>query len=100
MMKHNLFKLIIIVISISFLGCTKESNSVPTETRSFYMGFTTWPFDFTKDARQYTYYKINQYSDLIAFHFDNGIPWNEALNNANYPVGMNGLQKNIMNRTI
>jgi len=84
-MKNNLFILSIFVISISLFGCKKESNSNSIGARNFYMGFTVWPFDFTNDARQYTYDKVNQYSDLIAFHFDNGIPWNEALNNANYP---------------
>ena len=47
--------------------------------RSFYMGFTDWPYSFGKAAREKTYDYIEENADLICFHFDNGIPWSEAL---------------------
>lgn len=85
MNRYVLLKVSILFIAPLILGCSKNDNPESKETRSFYMGFTSFPYDFTKEARLYTYDKVNQYSDLIAFHFDNGIPWNEALNNNAYP---------------
>jgi len=46
------------------------------------MGFTTYPYDVDPadtDSVSYTSEKINAYGDIVAFHFDSGIPWNEAL---------------------
>ena len=82
-MKKGLLILCLVAIMINLVNCKKES--VDKENRSFYMGFTTWPYDFTNEAGLYTYDKVNENGDLIAFHFDNGVPWNEALANANYP---------------
>jgi hypothetical protein len=50
--------------------------------RPFAMGFTSYPYDIDPAdtaAVDYTYDKIAANGDLIAFHFDSGIPWNEAL---------------------
>jgi hypothetical protein len=43
------------------------------------MGVTPWPYDFTAAAQQYTYETIGAHTDLVAHHFDEGIPWPEAL---------------------
>lgn len=67
------------------ISCQKDKVKSEGESRSFYMGFTSWPFDFSDSAKQYTTAKVNDLGDLIAYHFDNGIPWNEALANNNYP---------------
>lgn len=77
--------LFVIIISFPLKSCKKDKENLTTENRTFYIGFTTWPFDFTDSAKQYTYAKTNELSDLIAYHFDNGIPWNEVLTNSNYP---------------
>lgn len=82
-MKKNIFNLLLLIVCLNLISCKKEN--VVSESRHFYMGFTAWPYDFTLDAKGYTYDKINQYGDLIAYHFDNGVPWNEALANSNYP---------------
>ncbi|MFQ6089714.1 MAG: hypothetical protein ACE5K0_12555, partial [Candidatus Methanofastidiosia archaeon] len=49
------------------------------ESRSFYMGMTPWPYDFTPEAVEETYKIVNEHTDLIAHHFDDGVPWPEAL---------------------
>ncbi len=49
------------------------------ENRPFCMGITPWPYDFTPEALEETYKTVNQHTDLIAHHFDWGIPWSEAL---------------------
>ncbi len=54
----------------------------PPDHRSFYMGFTSWPYDFTPEAVDETYDAIEAHGDLIAFHFDHGVPWPEAASGA------------------
>ncbi len=84
-MKKNILFLSVSIVCFLFTYCKKDKENSTSTTRSFYMGFTTWPFDFTDSAKQYTYNKVNELGDLIAYHFDNGIPWNEALANTDYP---------------
>lgn len=55
------------------------SAAPPVASRSFAMGFTRWPPDFTAEAVESMYAFIAQHGDLIAHHFDGGIPWPEAL---------------------
>jgi len=52
------------------------------EKRSFDMGFTPFPYDFTIEAVEFTFANINHHSDMVVHHFDNGIPWEEALNDS------------------
>lgn len=55
--------------------------------RPFKMGFTAWPYDFTSAAYTWTYDKINQYGDIVAHHFKDGLPWDEAYaDDATYPA--------------
>jgi len=46
------------------------------------MGFTPFPYDFTNEAVEFTFANINYHSDMIVHHFDNGIPWEESLNDS------------------
>lgn len=55
------------------------------EARSFYMGFTPWPYDSTLDAINTTYSLIQDNGDLVAHHITQGVPWQEALTGAPYP---------------
>ncbi len=48
-------------------------------SRTFYMGVTPWPYDFTPKAINETYAFIDKNTDLNVHHFDDGIPWPEAL---------------------
>lgn len=51
------------------------------------MGFTGFPYDFTIEAQDETYEHINRFGDIAAYHYDRGIPWEEALqgNHAYHP---------------
>ena len=49
------------------------------------MGFTPFPYDITQQAVDDTYQNIINDSDLFSIHFDNGVPWNEALNDLPFP---------------
>jgi hypothetical protein len=80
---------------------TKETNSislVESQTRSFYMGMTPWPYDFTPEAVKKTYNTINEHTDLIAHHFDDGIPWPEAFAGKNYHSNVNEELNDKVNR--
>lgn len=52
--------------------------TVNIKDRSFYMGFTPAPSDFTPESILINYEFIANHGDLIAHHFDEGIPWPEA----------------------
>jgi hypothetical protein len=83
----KLIKIILVAVLVATTGCDKEPN---TPTRSFYMGFTPFPYAISLEAVEYTYEQIETISDIIAHHFDNGVPWLEALANADF-------SENIMN---
>lgn len=84
------FSLFIFLVS----GCTKEENPIvdppPKATRSFYMGFTPFPYDISNEAVDYVYNKLATDADIISHHFDDGVPWPEALNGSDFHI-------NIMN---
>ena len=50
------------------------------------MGVTPWPADFTQAELNNAYSFINNECDLVSHHFDEGIPYEEAFNNSNWPA--------------
>ncbi|HEV8033273.1 hypothetical protein [Yoonia sp.] len=50
------------------------------------MGFTPWPVDFNAAGLARTYGFIGDHANLIAHHFDGGIPWDEAAANTTFPA--------------
>ncbi len=75
-------------IVVTYEGADGESYHAVPEARPFLMGFTPFPYDFSKDALNFTYANINYHSDLVIQHLDNGIPWEEALKNSDLPDGL------------
>jgi hypothetical protein len=59
--------------------CFSVSQAQPPTTREFLLGFTPFPYAISLDAVIYTYERIADDADLIVQHFDNGVPWTEAL---------------------
>ena len=49
-------------------------------------GFTPFPYDSTLEALTKTHDTIAPHSTLWALHYDNGIPWKEALADAPFPA--------------
>jgi hypothetical protein len=80
-------KPILIVVLLSFISCDKESHE---PTRTFYMGFTPFPYAVSLEALDFTYNKIEEAGDIINHHFDNGVPWVEAF-------GGQEFHENVMN---
>lgn len=61
------------------------TSSTTWAQRPFAMGFTPFPPDIGVEALDWTYDGIERHADLIAHHFDNGVPWQEALRREPYP---------------
>lgn len=79
----------IILPALLFLllfSCKKKDRVSQAETRSFYMGVTPWPADFTLNELDSAYSFINSHCDIASHHFDDGIPYEEAFNNLPMPA--------------
>lgn len=85
-MKRYLFIIAITASGCIFTQCSK--NKTVETTRSFYMGVTPWPGDFTETELNKAYTFINNNCDIVSHHFDEGIPYEEAFNNQNWPEGL------------
>ena len=73
---------------VLLISCTKDDSpkqELEAETRSFYMGFTAFPYDLTVEAQLDTYEKVASLSDIFLTHLDHGVPWDEALNDLPFP---------------
>ncbi len=86
----NILTIILISVVYIFNSCKKDSitHDTSTDTRRFYMGFTPFPYDITQQAVDDTYQNIINDGDLVLIHFDNGVPWNEALNDLPFPANV------------
>lgn len=73
-------------------GCKKDpALSQPEEcnpTRSFAMGFTRWPPAATVQGLDRMNRFLSAHGDLTALHFDGGVPWPEAFQNASLPAAV------------
>jgi hypothetical protein len=98
-MKKATFTIILIfIVALSLtLSCKKTEESADAAglalaslmagnitinhtTRPFYLGLTPFPYSISSySAIEYVYDKIGDDADLICHHFDNGIPWDQAL---------------------
>jgi len=54
------------------------------DSRSFYLGFTYQPYDWSDQAFEDTYSFIDKNSDMIFHYFDAGVPWKEASTESKY----------------
>lgn len=66
--------------------CKKDKAA--EATRSFYMGVTPWPADFTVEEVNAAYNFINNHCDIVSHHFDEGVPYQEAFSNSGWPAGL------------
>lgn len=85
-MKKILAIILLVPLGCFHLGCSKNKTTEPS--RSFYMGVTPWPADFTIDEVTASYDFINSHCDIVSHHFDEGVPYEEAYNNSGWPVGL------------
>lgn len=85
-MKHNFVAILFFLLAGLQWQCSKSKTT--ENTRSFYMGVTPWPADFTDDELNKSYQFINGHCDIVSHHFDEGIPYEEAYNNGGWPAGL------------
>lgn len=76
-----------LLIAVALL-LTAPLHAQPDEPRPFHLGFTPFPYDISFEAVDFTYAAIAEDADLIVHHFDNGVPWPEALSGDPWPAGL------------
>ncbi len=79
-----LFLAVIFVLS----GCSSDDGpnlNDETETRSFLMGFTAFPYDLDINAVNETVTNVVRDGDIFLNHFDFGVPWDEVRNDEAFP---------------
>ena len=80
------------VTLLASVGPLPPSSGAPGDTlprsRPFSMGVTPWPHDFTPEAIDQAYAFTAESTDLNVHHFDEGIPWPEALDQKPYPANV------------
>lgn len=74
-------------------GCPSDPE-VKRTSRSFYMGFTPFPWDMTAEAVKTTNKFIVENGDIIAHHLDAGVPWSEALDDRPFHINLQNDWKN------
>ncbi|MBN1533245.1 MAG: hypothetical protein JXA20_11325 [Spirochaetes bacterium] len=90
-MKPSLLSLVVAVLMLSCAdpGGGATAVAAASSSRGYYMGLTPFPYDIsTVAAVEYVYEKIGADADLMAHHFDNGVPWDEALADGTFPAGV------------
>ncbi|MBD3318026.1 MAG: hypothetical protein GF344_19760 [Chitinivibrionales bacterium] len=55
--------------------------------RSFYMGFTPWPYAATEAAVEWVYTNVAENGDIISHHIEEGVPWPEAYEGTSFSPG-------------
>ncbi len=73
-------KSIAIIVGLLLLSGAES----PSPTRSYHLGFTPFPYDISQAAIDYVYTTIGNDADIIAHHFDEGVPWPQALAGSDY----------------
>lgn len=81
MVKIKIF--VLVIVSFVLFAC--DDQFAP---RPYLLGFTPFPYDTTTSAVADTYAGIARDADLITHHFDEGIPWPEALANTDYSLNI------------
>ena len=61
------------------IGLSPAAAQENQPARHYRLGFTPFPHEISLEAVEYTYERLAQDADIVAHHFDDGIPWPEAL---------------------
>ena len=95
----SLKTILITAITVLFFSCGDENSE--NSTRSFYMGFTPWPYAATPEAIDNVYSFINTEGDMVAHHFQQGIPFtaSDTLDFNTYDVNVRNEINDRINKT-
>lgn len=97
-LKWGLIALAVIFV-LAALGGDKKEEGAPSAdkaqveaekpeglaSRPFYMGFTPWPSDMTLEGVKATNDFVRAHGDIVAVHYDGGVPWPEAYEGKELP---------------
>jgi len=83
------------IFLLALLGCSSDDDQDSPHSepgffdqypsRSFAMGFSTWPYAPTVEAVEDTYQFISDHSDIYSEHIDANIPWDAWINGSPLP---------------
>lgn len=76
---------LLVVAMLLATACTKEDN---LQTRHFRMGFTPLPGEAASVELQYAYTRLAAQADIVNYHLDGGVPWQESLDGKEYNPAM------------
>ena len=76
----------ILLTFLLLVSCSKKDEILnpELETRSYLLGYTPFPYAISNEAVAFSYEKITQETDIVSQHFDDEIPWNEALKDTDF----------------
>jgi hypothetical protein len=74
----------ILILSVFLLSCSDLGNGPDNGPRSFVLGFTDFPYARSLAAVQEVRRIVAEEGDLAVFHFDGGVPWQEAAAGTSY----------------
>ncbi|WP_298791387.1 hypothetical protein [uncultured Allomuricauda sp.] len=80
----SIFLVILLVYSCSEDKTTEQDIEEPTG-RSFFMGFTAFPYDYDVNALTETFENVIADGDIFLNHLDYGVPWDEVMNDLPFP---------------
>lgn len=86
------------IILTLLLSTTSQAQDTDTP-RQYRLGFTPFPHEISLEAVNFTYEHIAEDADIIAHHFDDGIPWLEALVGEAYAPAYMDEWQNRLDRT-
>jgi hypothetical protein len=70
-------------VAASPLALTRRAGAAPA--RPFRLGFTPFPYDISFEAIDFSYAALARDADLVVHSLDEGVPWDEALEDAPFP---------------
>lgn len=88
-MRKTIFTHVFIIALCTFSACGDDDGTIcpgngAQPTRSFALGFTDFPHAMSLDAIIAAIVVIAQDADMAVMHFDDGVPWQEALDGSPY----------------
>ena len=95
-MHHRRWILIVVILLLGVHSVTAQDETTP---RHFRLGFTPFPYEISLEAVDWVYEHIATDADIITHHFDDGIPWPEALAGEDYALEYRGDWQGRIERT-
>jgi hypothetical protein len=84
---RNLHRIVPVALLACIVPAFAGESPAPTGTRSFFMGFTGFVYDYTPAAVAATHKFVRENGDILAHHIE-GVPWKEALSGDPFPAAM------------